>query len=287
MWRQSGMPSSCPCRPMAKTQWSNAIVVSWLASSKLPNSRCCASGACRIGLTLSSKTWLPYLKMGSGLRSSTSGACTCITKRNSSWIWIVKCAQRRQISGRTFTAHSSFTFHADAKLSNTRTPMCTSNCRRPSGGWSCLPSHRQSMRSTRPSSSCITDSSSSSSRRSRLGSSTTYWSICSKSRASWRSMMTKRTLKTISMSMAIGTLSTGTSSSTLKIKGHSTRRVTWASTRTTRRMWCCRLPGSSCSLLSNMIASRPSEMTTITWASSTHHLLCCMSSSRWHHNTSS
>jgi hypothetical protein len=40
-------------------------------------------------------------------------------------------------------------------------------------------------------------------------------------------------------------------------------------------------------LLSNMIASRPSEMTTITWASSTHHLLCCMSSSRWHHNTSS
>jgi gas vesicle protein len=50
-------------------------------------------------------------------------------------------------------------------------------------------------------------------------------SVCSKLRASLRSMTTKRTLKTSFMSMAISVLSTNTSSNTLKIKGRSVRSL--------------------------------------------------------------
>ncbi len=120
-----------------KTQWLDAIMASWFALNKPLSSRCCASGVCRIRLTLSSRMQLPYLKMGNGLKLSTSGVCTYVAKRSSSWIWMARCAQRRQIGGCTSIARSSFTSRVDTRLSSTRMPMCTLNRRRPSGGWSC------------------------------------------------------------------------------------------------------------------------------------------------------
>jgi len=100
-------------------------------------------------------------------------------------------------------------------------------------------------------------------------------------------MTTKRTLKTSSTSMVIGALNTSTSSSMLTIRGYLARNVTPASTRTTKRMWCCTLFNSMCLLSSDATASRSNGITTTMRASSTCRLLCHMSSSRWHHNTSS
>ncbi len=206
------MPSWCSCHLMVKTQWLDAIMALWLASSKLSNSRCNTSGVCCIILTLSSRNWwLPYLKIGSGSKSSTNVVCTCITRRSSSWMWTTRCAQRRRIGGCTSMTCSSSTFHIDAKSSSTWMPMHTSSCCRPNGGRSCSSSHCWSVRSTRLSSSCRTDHSSSSNRRSRSSSSRTYWPVCSKLKASSKSMMTKRTLKTSSTLMTIGVLSTNTS----------------------------------------------------------------------------
>ncbi len=65
---------------------------------------------------------------------------------------------------------------------------CALQVYRPSDGRSCSSSCRQLMRSIRQSSSCRTNRSSSFSRRSRSGSSRTCWLICSKPRASSRSM---------------------------------------------------------------------------------------------------
>ncbi len=134
VWQQSSVPSSCSRQPMAKTQWSDAIMVLWFVSSKLPSSCCCPSGTCCIRLTLSSRMRLPCLKMGSGSRSSTSDACTYIANRNSSRIWMTRCAQKRQTDGHTFTACSSYTSCVNVRSSNTRTPMHTSNQCRPNGG---------------------------------------------------------------------------------------------------------------------------------------------------------
>jgi hypothetical protein len=119
------MSSSCPCRPMARTWWPDAIVALWLTSNKSPSSQCCTSGACRIQLTLSSTMWLPCLKMGSGSRSSTSGVCTYIVRRSSSWIRLVRCAQKRRTGGHTSMAHSISTSRVGARSSSTRMPMCT------------------------------------------------------------------------------------------------------------------------------------------------------------------
>ncbi len=135
-----GMPSSCLCQLMARIEWLDAIVELWLASSKLPSSQCCASGACHIRLTLSSRMRLPCLKMGSGSRSSTNGACTYVAKRSSSWIWTARCAQRRQTDGLISIAHSSSTSHVDARLLSTQMPMRTSSHHRLSGGQSRSPS---------------------------------------------------------------------------------------------------------------------------------------------------
>jgi hypothetical protein len=71
-----GVPSSCSCRLMSKTQWPNANVASWLALNKLSSSQCYTSGECCIKLTLSSRMRLPCLNMGNGSKLSTSGACT-------------------------------------------------------------------------------------------------------------------------------------------------------------------------------------------------------------------
>ncbi len=161
-WQRFGMPSSCPWRPMARTQWLDAIVASWFASSKLSSSRCYAFGACHIKLTLSSKMQLPCFNMGNGSRSPTSGACTCVAKRNSSWIWTVRCAQRRWTDGCTSMACSSSTYHTDAISSNILTPMRTSSCHWPSGGRSCSLPCQRLTRSTRPSSTYRIDRSSSS-----------------------------------------------------------------------------------------------------------------------------
>ncbi len=127
---------------------------------------------------------------------------------------MARCAQRRQTGGCTLTTRSSFTSHVNARLSNTRMPMCTLSRHQPSGGQSHSSSHQQLAKSTRLSSSCKTDRSSLSNKISRSSSSKTYSSICSKSRASLR-FMTTMTLKTSFMSTAIGALNTNTSLSTL------------------------------------------------------------------------
>ncbi len=230
---------------------------------------------------------LPCLKMGSGSRSSTNGACTYVANRSSSWIWTARCAQRRQIDGLISTAHSSSTSRIDARLLSTQMPMCTSSHHRLSGGQSRSLSRRRSTRSTKLLSSCRTDRSSSSNKRSRLSSSRTCSLVCSKLKASSRSMTTKQTLKTSFMLMAIGVLSTSTSSSTLKIRGRLAKNVTRALMKITRRMWCCKFPSLLYSLLLDATVSRPNETATTTRASLMRRLLCRMSLSRWHCNISS
>ncbi len=96
VWQWSGVLSSCLCRSMVRTQWPDSIMVSWFALSKLPSFWCCAFGVCRIKLTLSSRMQLPCFKMGSGSRLFTSGACTCVAKRSSSWIWTTNCQAHRR-----------------------------------------------------------------------------------------------------------------------------------------------------------------------------------------------
>ncbi len=230
---------------------------------------------------------LPCLKMGSGSRSSTNGACTYVAKRSSSWIWTARCAQRRQTNGLISTTHSNSTPRVDARLLSTQMPMCTSSHHRLSGGQSCSPSRRRSARSTKLLSNCRTDRSSSSNRRSRLSSSRTCWSVCSKFKASSRSMTTKQTLKTSFMLMAIGVLSTSTSSSTLKIRGRLAKNVTRALMKITRRMWCCRFPSLLYSLLLDATVSRPSGTATTTRTSLMRRMFCCMSLSRWCRDISS
>ncbi len=214
---------------------------------------------------------LPCLKMGSGSRSSTNGACTYVAKRSSSWIWTARCAQRRQTNGLISTTHSNSTPRVDARLLSTQMPMCTSSHHRLSGGQSCSPSRRRSARSTKLLSNCRTDRSSSS----------------NKFKASSRSMTTKQTLKTSFMLMAIGVLSTSTSSSTLKIRGRLAKNVTRALMKITRRMWCCRFPSLLYSLLLDATVSRPSGTATTTRTSLMRRMFCCMSLSRWCRDISS
>ncbi len=73
----------------------------------------------------------------------------------------------------------------------------------------------------------------------------------------------------------------------VKDQSCSARNAMRASTKTTKRTWCCKLPDSLCSLLLNVTALRPNEMATITRAGLTHRLLCRMNLSRWHRNISS
>ncbi len=153
-------------------------MASGLASSKPSSSQCYASGAYRpqIDIVIKNATALP--QDGQWIEVVYKWCMHLCHEEKLIMYMNGKTCQRRQIGGCTSMARSSSTSCVGARSSNTWTPMCTSNRCRPSGGQSCLSLCWQSTRSTRPLSSCRTDRSSSSHRRSSSGSSRTYWLVC-------------------------------------------------------------------------------------------------------------